>query len=296
MAGKFQPLDQNFAIVKANGLPTEYFIRWAQQRQIDITTAVTFGDLANIHVIAGVGLTGGGSIDADVTVDLEDTAVVVGTYGDATHSAQITIDQQGRITNAVDVAISGGGGGSSGEASLTPPALAAYTWINQGSASAVDNGNGISMTVPNPGSTQIRALAKVMAAGDFDVKIRIKGITNGAVTPTFGLFLQNNASGKILLLGYEPAGNTLYFQRWSGVTAFNSAVASRAIVPAFNWFRATRVGTTIEFFFSLDGLDWKSMGTELEATYTGTIDRVGFSANVNNTSTANFVVQSVTGL
>ena len=102
-------------------------------------------------MIAGVGFTGGGPIDADVTVDLEDTGVAPGTYGDATHVAQIQIDAQGRILTAADVAISGGGGGSTGEATLVAPALAAYTWLNQGTASAVDNGNGISLLAPSAG-------------------------------------------------------------------------------------------------------------------------------------------------
>ena len=287
MAGKFQPLNQDFAIVKANGLPTEYFIRWAQQRQIDITTAVTFGDLAAINVIAGVGLTGGGPIDADVTVDLEDTGVAPGTYGDATHVPRIVIDPQGRITSATDVAISGGGG-STGEAPLVAPALAAYTWLNQGTASAVDNGNGISLLAPSAGSTQVRALYKAIAAGDFDVKIRIKGTTNGLATPAFGMLCQNAASGKLLLMAYEPSANNLYFQRWNSVTSFNSQVSVRGVFPAFNWFRVTRVGTTIEYWLSSDGLDWRSIGTDAEGTFSGTIDRIGFSANINNTSEAQF--------
>lgn len=278
-----QPLNNSIPIVNPDGTPTQYFIKLLQEN------GVVVDDIVGTNIIAGTGLSGGGLLNADVTLALANIGGVAGSYT----NADITVDAQGRITLAAN---GSGGSGGTGEATLTAPTLAAYTWINQGTASAVDNGNGISMTVPNPGSTQIRALAKTMAAGDFDVKMRMKGVTNGAVTPTFGLFLQNNASGKILLLGYEPAGNTLYFQRWSGVTAFNSAVGSRVIVPAFNWFRATRVGTTIEFFFSLDGLDWKSMGTEAEGTYTGTIDRVGFSANVNNTSTADFLVQSVTGV
>jgi hypothetical protein len=47
---------------------------------------------------------------------------------------------------------------------------------------------------------------------------------------------------------------------------------------------------------SVDGLDWTSIGTEAEGTFSGTIDRIGFSANINNTSEAQFVCQSVTGL
>lgn len=41
---------------------------------------------------------------------LKDTAVVPGTYGDSTHVAQITVDQQGRITAAANVAIAFPGG------------------------------------------------------------------------------------------------------------------------------------------------------------------------------------------
>ena len=42
---------------------------------------------------------------------LADTAVTPGTYGDADNVAQVTIDQQGRITAASEVPITGGGGG-----------------------------------------------------------------------------------------------------------------------------------------------------------------------------------------
>lgn len=48
MAGDFQPLDQKFAIVDNRGQPTEYFIRWAQQRQIDITGAITAEQLPQL--------------------------------------------------------------------------------------------------------------------------------------------------------------------------------------------------------------------------------------------------------
>jgi hypothetical protein len=45
------------------------------------------------------------------SVNIDDTAVTPGTYGDATNSPQITIGADGRITAAVDVPISGGSGG-----------------------------------------------------------------------------------------------------------------------------------------------------------------------------------------
>ena len=43
MVGYLQPLAHNFAIVNELGYPTEYFIRWAQQKQIDIGESVDEG-------------------------------------------------------------------------------------------------------------------------------------------------------------------------------------------------------------------------------------------------------------
>lgn len=46
----------------------------------------------------------------DSTARLANTTVTPGTYGSATQVPQITVDAKGRITNATNVAISGGGG------------------------------------------------------------------------------------------------------------------------------------------------------------------------------------------
>ena len=52
-------------------------------------------------------LTGGTGIDYTAgTIDLADTAVTPGTYGDASNIPQLVVDQQGRITGVSDVAIS----------------------------------------------------------------------------------------------------------------------------------------------------------------------------------------------
>jgi hypothetical protein len=60
-------------------------------------------DHSTVNINAGVGLTGGGNITTSRTIDLEDTAVSPGTYGDSNSVAQITVDQQGRITNATNI-------------------------------------------------------------------------------------------------------------------------------------------------------------------------------------------------
>jgi len=56
------------------------------------------------NVATGTGLTGG-PITSTGTVSLANTAVTIGTYGDATNVASFTVDQQGRLTSASNVTI-----------------------------------------------------------------------------------------------------------------------------------------------------------------------------------------------
>lgn len=79
MVGILQPLGRNFAIVNEDGTPTEYFVRWAQERQIDISEGVSPAQVTELindwsskrRVNAGEGLAGGGPLSSDVTLRLD---------------------------------------------------------------------------------------------------------------------------------------------------------------------------------------------------------------------------------
>jgi hypothetical protein len=100
---------------------------------INIAVANVSGAVANtVNVIAGIGLYGGGNLSSNVTVNLANTAVTAGSYGSATQVAAITIDAQGRITAASNVAVSGGGGGTGNVVTnvVTVTAGTAVPWTN----------------------------------------------------------------------------------------------------------------------------------------------------------------------
>ena len=80
------------------------------------TVAITGGGGGNAsgtvtEIDTGTGLTGG-PITTIGTVSLANTAVAAGSYGNATLIPQITIDAQGRITSASNVAVQSGGTGT----------------------------------------------------------------------------------------------------------------------------------------------------------------------------------------
>ena len=58
-----------------------------------------------VNVLAGTGLSGGGALTSNVTLNLANTAVTPATYGNATAVSSFTVDAQGRITNAGNVTI-----------------------------------------------------------------------------------------------------------------------------------------------------------------------------------------------
>jgi len=76
--------------------------------------AQTIEDGNTLTVTGGVGLTTSVTATDNLEISLDDTLVTIGTYGDAANVPQLTVDQQGRITGVTNVAISAGGGSSSG--------------------------------------------------------------------------------------------------------------------------------------------------------------------------------------
>lgn len=82
MAGSLQPLDEKFAIVGPDGRPTLYFIKWAQQRQIDITDGITLADLEaflTAHKLVpgtGIQITPDGDINNSPTIHADVQAIL----------------------------------------------------------------------------------------------------------------------------------------------------------------------------------------------------------------------------
>lgn len=226
MAGNSQPLDQKFPIVDAQGRPTEYFTRWAQQRQIDIADGITAAQAVQLiedwaaqrQVIAGVALDGGGPLSSDVTINHADSLVVAGTYGDATNVPQFVVDAEGHIQGVVQVPISSGAGGGLYNISMGIPNpittlgdAANYTWTaNPGKGANVKKGAGI---VPSSCAGWI--VPKTTGAA-WEVAVLL--IQNNYGTQYYGcqIGLYNSTSGRLITLAdFQGLYNQTEFHRYN---------------------------------------------------------------------------------
>lgn len=111
MVGNSVLVPNNVKIVNEDGTPSEFWIRWCQERQISIGDSIDEAEAIalieawsaerNINVSAPI--TGGGDLSSDITIGHANSGVTPGSYT----STNLTVDAFGHIT----AASSGAGGG-----------------------------------------------------------------------------------------------------------------------------------------------------------------------------------------
>lgn len=174
----------NVAITGGGGLVDPGSNGIISRTALNTTIARTITGTAN-----DISVTNGSGVSGNPTLALINTACTPGTYGDATHTVQVTLDAKGRCTAATSVAISVGGTGT-----VTSVTLLGTT--NQITATGTCTGTTIiTCTLSIPTNPTLN--------GDVSVTQSLK-LTD--TTHSFGMLMGGKTSGGKMLAVLDNAG------------------------------------------------------------------------------------------
>ena len=286
------PLPHNVPIVDENGNATPFFQRLMQDvlKEKAVTDGLAEAAVpGSRQVIAGTGLTGGGPLSANVTLQADPEFIrdTIASFIIAGSSVTVTHNDG---ANTLTISSTGGGGGGSGEFPFNPPSLTSWTAASTAATFSAVNypKSGLAMNVTSSGAARHIRVVKDAPAGAFSFGARVVQIVPTASSEQgSGLIIRNKTNGRCLVF-YQYSDNALNLQNWTTADAFSANVLSNT-GPVGRRSSTTLglgvdAGGTVTAYIG-NGAQWQILGTTTIAAFLGAGDlEYGFFLFTQNTA------------
>lgn len=167
---------------------------------------------------------------------------------------------------------------------VQPPTVASFTWVNQGSATATDQGGIIRLVAPWGVSEQARILKISAPATPYTITACVKFVsTISPATMRWGLVWRESGSGKLVTVNFAsfdffgPGTHYGVVTKWNSETSTNSDYYAKLNWGNTDcmWLRITDNGTNRISSFSSDGVNFFAIHTVGRTDFI-TANEVGF--------------------
>lgn len=175
-----------------------------------------------------------------------------------------------------------------------PPLVAAFTWDNQSTATAVDASNTIFMSVPGSGASGARLNGLYLASPAVPYTLTARFAVNLQKKDYYGycLFFRASASGKIHELAMMHSSAPYFFSRKMTDSVTYSADYTSFQQEWFPWLRIQDDNTNRKMYGSQDGISWTLLHS-IGRTDFLTADQIGFGMMQENSSGAGNLVSNI---
>ncbi len=216
------------------------------------------GDITGVDITAGTGLTGSVTTTGGQhtqTINLADTAVTAGSYGSATAIPVITIDAQGRITNATTAGITTtltvDGDSTTSDVALATDDLKIIGTSNEIETAASKSGTDVTLQIGLPSNVTVGNNLTVsndlVVSGDLQVTGTTTTNNVETVSTSNGVIFEGSvadANELTLLAGSLTADRTVTLPDATGTAALTTDITGRLFTASIGDGSATSIAVS----------------------------------------------------
>ncbi|HYE72638.1 MAG TPA: hypothetical protein VEF04_04870 [Blastocatellia bacterium] len=168
-----------------------------------------------------------------------------------------------------------------------PPALAGFTAVNQGSATAAESRGAIELVAPTSGTDNLRIWKKSAPATPYTITAAFMPTLIGSNYVRCGLLWRESSTGKVVSHDITYGGGWQWgVTKWTDATTYS---ADYRLIPAMVshiiWLRINDDGSNRKCSVSFDGRNFVEIHSVGRTDFI-TANEVGFEINVNNSTYA----------